>query len=123
LDPDRRVPFPLDTDSEAQEIEVIFQPLEEGGYHVFAADFPGLHTQGEDLDEAAWNAEEGLALCIRLPPSGMRITIVIIRTSVINGSAIDTSRAASANARAAAQGRGTVALSSRLPRGCGRRNR
>jgi hypothetical protein len=31
--------------SEAREIELIFEPLEEGGYHLYAPDLPGLHTQ------------------------------------------------------------------------------
>lgn len=50
--------------SEAGEIELVFEPLEEGGYHVYAPDLPGLHTQGDDLDEAAQNAEEALALYV-----------------------------------------------------------
>lgn len=50
--------------SEAGEIELVFEPLEEGGYHVYAPDLPGLHTQGDDLDEAARNAEEALALYV-----------------------------------------------------------
>lgn len=50
--------------SETGEIELVFEPLEEGGYHVYAPDLPGLHTQGDDLDEAAQNAEEALALYV-----------------------------------------------------------
>jgi predicted RNase H-like HicB family nuclease len=50
--------------SEAREIELIFEPLEEGGYHVYAPDLPGLHTQGDDLDDATRNAEEALALYV-----------------------------------------------------------
>jgi len=38
--------------SEAQEIELVFEPLEEGGFHAYAPDLPGLHTQGEDIDDA-----------------------------------------------------------------------
>ncbi len=47
-----------------REIELIFEPLEEGGYHVYAPDLPGLHTQGEDLEDASRNAEEALALYV-----------------------------------------------------------
>lgn len=47
-----------------QEIELVFEPQEEGGYHVYAPDLPGLHTQGADLDEALANAEEALALYV-----------------------------------------------------------
>jgi predicted RNase H-like HicB family nuclease len=50
--------------SEAKEIELVFEPLEEGGFHVYAPDLPGLHTQGGDIDEATKNAEEALALYV-----------------------------------------------------------
>jgi predicted RNase H-like HicB family nuclease len=50
--------------SEAQEIELVFEPRDKGGYHVYAPDLPGLHTQGKDLDEASRNAEEALALYV-----------------------------------------------------------
>jgi hypothetical protein len=53
LDPDRRVPKSLDRTSEAREVELVFEPLEEAGYHVYATDLPGLHTQGEDIDDAS----------------------------------------------------------------------
>lgn len=48
----------------SQEIELVFEPLEDGGFHVYAPDLPGLHTQGNDLDEATKNAEEALALYV-----------------------------------------------------------
>lgn len=51
--------------SEAREIELVFEPLEEGGYHVYAPDLPGLHTQGDDIEDAAANAEEALALSVQ----------------------------------------------------------
>jgi predicted RNase H-like HicB family nuclease len=47
-----------------REIELVFEPLDEGGYHVYAPDLPGLHTQGDDLAEASRNAEEALALYV-----------------------------------------------------------
>lgn len=50
--------------TETREIELVFEPLEEGGYHVYAPDLPGLHTQGEDIDDASRNAEEALALYV-----------------------------------------------------------
>lgn len=46
------------------EIEFVFAPQEEGGYHVYAPDLPGLHTQGDTLDEATTNAEEALELYV-----------------------------------------------------------
>jgi predicted RNase H-like HicB family nuclease len=51
-----------------REIELIFAPQDEGGYHVYAPDLPGLHTQGDTLDEASANAQEALALYVE----GMR---------------------------------------------------
>jgi len=50
--------------TEPQEIELVFEPLEEGGYHVYAPDLPGLHTQGDDLEDASANAKEALALYV-----------------------------------------------------------
>jgi hypothetical protein len=38
--------------TEQSEFELVFEPQHEGGYHVYAPDLPGLHTQGEDIDES-----------------------------------------------------------------------
>lgn len=54
--------------AEPTEIEFVFEPQEEGGYHVYAPELPGLHTQGDDLDDAIANAEEALAVYVE----GMR---------------------------------------------------
>jgi predicted RNase H-like HicB family nuclease len=45
-------------------IELVFEPQNEGDYHVYVPDLPGLHTQGDDLDEAMANANEAVALYI-----------------------------------------------------------
>jgi len=50
--------------AEQLEIEFVFEPQEEGGYYVYAPDLPGLHTQGDDLEEATENAREALALYV-----------------------------------------------------------
>jgi predicted RNase H-like HicB family nuclease len=47
-----------------QEIELVFKPQDEGGYHVYPPDLPGLHTQGEDMDDAMANASEAVALYV-----------------------------------------------------------
>jgi predicted RNase H-like HicB family nuclease len=52
----------------ARDVEFVFEPEPEGGYHAYAPELPGLHTQGEDLEEATANAEEALALYVE----GMR---------------------------------------------------
>lgn len=54
-----RVPYPEGMD-QPREIELVFAPQSEGGYHVYAPDLPGLHT----LDEAAANAQEALELYV-----------------------------------------------------------
>jgi predicted RNase H-like HicB family nuclease len=48
----------------AREIELVFAPQEEGGYRVYAPHLPGLHTQGDTLDEATANAGVALALYV-----------------------------------------------------------
>jgi len=48
----------------AREVEFVFEPQDEGGYHVYAPELPGLHTQGDSLDEATQNAREALALYV-----------------------------------------------------------
>ena len=50
--------------AETREIEFVFEPQDEGGYYVYAPDLPGLHTQGDDLEEAVENAGEALALYV-----------------------------------------------------------
>lgn len=49
---------------DTREIELIFEPQDEGGFHVYAPDLPGLHTQGDDLDDAMANANEAVALYV-----------------------------------------------------------
>jgi len=62
------------------EIEFIFEPQEEGGYYVYAPDLPGLHTQGDTLDEARANAEEALALYVEgLQEDGRPLRSRVIR--------------------------------------------
>jgi predicted RNase H-like HicB family nuclease len=54
-------PEPVD---QPREIELVFAPQEDGGYHVYAPDLPGLHTQGDTLEEATANAQEALELYV-----------------------------------------------------------
>jgi predicted RNase H-like HicB family nuclease len=56
---------------EQSEFEFVFEPQDEGGCHVYAPDLPGLHTRGEDIDEATENAHEALAL-YRTPSAVVR---------------------------------------------------
>jgi predicted RNase H-like HicB family nuclease len=62
------------------EIEFVFEPQDEGGYHVYAPDLPGLHTQGDTLDEATDNAREALDLYVEgLREDGRTLDTGIIR--------------------------------------------
>lgn len=64
----------------ASEIEFIFEPADEGGYHVYAPDLPGLHTQGDTLEQATDNAREALALYVDgLREDGRSLEMGIVR--------------------------------------------
>ena len=66
--------------ADASEVEFIFEPQEEGGYYVYAPDLPGLHTQGDTLDEAKANAEQALALYVEgLREEGRALGTGVIR--------------------------------------------
>lgn len=47
-----------------REIEFVFEPDVDGGYHVYAPDLPGLHTQGDSIEDATANAREALKLYV-----------------------------------------------------------
>jgi predicted RNase H-like HicB family nuclease len=66
--------------AEIREIEFVFEPQDEGGYYVYAPDLPGLHTQGDDLEEAVENAGEALALYIDgLHDDGLPLPTGVVR--------------------------------------------
>ncbi len=66
--------------AEPTEVEFIFEPQEEGGYHAYAPDLPGLHTQSETLDEALANAQEALELYVDgLNEAGRSIGAGVVR--------------------------------------------
>jgi predicted RNase H-like HicB family nuclease len=74
-----RLPYP-DRMADAREIEFVFEPQDEGGYHVYAPDLPGLHTQGDSLDEATNNAREALELYVEgLREEGRSIDTGVVR--------------------------------------------
>lgn len=63
-----------------REVEFVFEPQGEGGYHAYAPELPGLHTEGDSLEEATANAEEALALYIEgLREEGGSLQMGIIR--------------------------------------------
>jgi predicted RNase H-like HicB family nuclease len=66
--------------TERREVELVFAPQDEGGYHVYAPDLPGLHTQGDSLDEAIAHAEEALELYVEgLREQGHSLETGVIR--------------------------------------------
>lgn len=67
----------------AKEIELIFEPQEEGGFHVYAPDFPGLHTQGDSFDDAMTNATEAVTLYVEgLREDGGSLDAGVIRRKI-----------------------------------------
>ena len=66
--------------ADVREVEFVFEPQDEGGYHVYAPDLPGLHTQGETLEEATENAREALELYVEgLRQAGRPIGTGVVR--------------------------------------------
>lgn len=62
------------------DIEFVFEPDPAGGYHAYAPELPGLHTEGETLDEAMANAEEALVLYVEgLREEGRSLEMGIVR--------------------------------------------
>jgi predicted RNase H-like HicB family nuclease len=69
--------------ADAQEVELVFEPQDEAGYHVHAPDLPGLHTQGEDIDDALANASEAVTLYVEgLREDGESLDSGVIRRSI-----------------------------------------
>jgi predicted RNase H-like HicB family nuclease len=67
----------------AREIELISEPQGEGGFHVYAPDLPGLHTQGDDLEDAMTNATEAVALYVEgLREDGGSLDTGVIRRKI-----------------------------------------
>ena len=62
--------------ADVREVEIVFEPQDESGYHVYAPDLPGLHTQGETLEEATENAREALELYLEGLRQAGRASIV-----------------------------------------------
>ena len=69
--------------ADAREIELVFEPQEGGGYHVYAPELPGLHTQGDDMDDAMANANEAVALYVEgLREDGESLDMGVVRRKI-----------------------------------------
>jgi predicted RNase H-like HicB family nuclease len=67
----------------AKEIELIIEPQEEGGYHVYAPELPGLRTQGDDLEDAMASATEAVVLYVEgLREDGEPLDTGVIRRKI-----------------------------------------
>lgn len=61
----------------------MFEPDPDGGYHAYAPELPGLHTEGDTLDEAVVNAEEALRLYVEgLRDEGRSLDMGVVRRSL-----------------------------------------
>ena len=61
-------------------VEFVFEPDPDGGYHAYAPELPGLHTEGDTLDEAVVNAEEALRLYVEgLRDEGRSLDMGVVR--------------------------------------------
>lgn len=69
--------------NESMNVECVFELQDQGGYHVYAPDLPGLHTQGEDLDDAIANAQEAVELYLDgLRGEGRPVGVGIVRRTL-----------------------------------------
>jgi predicted RNase H-like HicB family nuclease len=67
----------------AREVEFIFEPQQEGGYHVYAPELPGLHAQGDTLEEATESAREALERYVEgLREDGRSLEMGIVRRTL-----------------------------------------
>jgi predicted RNase H-like HicB family nuclease len=61
-------------------VEFVFENQPEGGFYAYAPDLPGLHTQGETLEEALLNAQEALTLYVEdIREAGELVASPVIR--------------------------------------------
>src|SRR3954449_5432515 len=74
-----RLPYP-ERMADVREIEFVFEPQDEGGYHLYAPELPRLHTQGDSLDDATENARKALELYVEgLREEGRSLDTGVVR--------------------------------------------
>ncbi|GAC1545077.1 MAG: hypothetical protein NVS3B12_33890 [Acidimicrobiales bacterium] len=68
---------------QATEVEFVFEPDPDGGYHAYAPELPGLHTEGDTLEQALSNAEEALSVYIEgLREEGRTLDMGVVRRTL-----------------------------------------
>lgn len=50
--------------NERRQVELVFEPQDEGGFTVYSPELPGLITEGDTLESAEGNAQEALELYV-----------------------------------------------------------
>jgi predicted RNase H-like HicB family nuclease len=66
-----------------REVEFIFEPDPDSGYHAYAPELPGLHSEGDTLEEAVANAQEALALYVEgLREEGRSLDMGVVRRTL-----------------------------------------
>jgi antitoxin HicB len=69
--------------SERQQVELIFEPQDEGGFTVYSPELPGLVTEGDTLESAEQNAREALELYVEsMRDRGQPLGREIVRRTV-----------------------------------------
>jgi len=70
--------------NERQQVELIFEPQDEGGFTVYSPELPGLITEGDTLESAERNAQEALELYVEsMRDRGQPLGREIVRRTVI----------------------------------------
>ncbi len=69
--------------NERQQVELIFEPQDEGGFTVYSPELPGLITEGDTLESAERNAQEALELYVEsMRDRGQPLGREIVRRTV-----------------------------------------
>lgn len=75
-----RVRHSIEAVAVPRDVEFVFESDPAGGYHAYAPELPGLHTEGDTLDEATASGAEALALYVEgLREEGRSLSMGIVR--------------------------------------------
>lgn len=70
--------------SEAEKVEVVFEPQPEGGFTVHSPELPGMVTEGETMEEATANAQEAISLYVEsMRERGKDVPLGIVRRNFL----------------------------------------
>jgi predicted RNase H-like HicB family nuclease len=84
------------------EVELIFEPDPDGGYHAYAPELPGLHTEGDTLEGAMANAQEALDLYVEgMREEGRSLDMGVVRRTLPLPARVDSSQSSLARSSSA----------------------